>query len=561
MKNIVIVEKYQKRLIACFFALLLLIGLATVPSYGVPSDEPREFQTLYLCQREYVRLLLGTDPEFERYFEKVGLLEPNFQNYGDRDYGMALFYPIAPFLLIGTISVQFQTLIWHAYIFLLFLLGCWALYSICLRLFHSRALACVGTLFLYLSPRIFAEGHYNSKDTMIMVLVFIMLWQCLRLMETATFPRGLLFALSGALAANQRVIGLFLFGLIALFVLIHHLIQKNLTLRTILTGVAVLVSFLGLYYILTPNAWGQPWMNLPATFATFSNFNRWNGVALFQGISYHPAVSPLPRYYLFVFMAITTPLFLLAFISVGQIFVVQAALASAKKRLDEPKPNLLFLLLCSLLWLVPMAYFFLRQPVVYDGWRHFEFVYAPLLILAVYGVYRLGRLLRQKWLKGLGILALCGCLLFTAVGMAQNHPFQYAYFNILAGDAEELYDSDYWFLSAYDALNTLLTSSSRNKALPLTVKGINGFRLNALAVSKRRAFTLIPEEDSETVPSYLLVNPSRERARRGQEGYADYVNSLTRDYHVLFDLKSYDHVIMVIWERNQPVAAISSPET
>ena len=66
------------------------------------------------------------------------------------------------------------------------------------------------------------------------------------------------------------------------------------------------------------------------------------------------------------------------------------------------------LLCATLLWALFMGYVILRQPVIYNGWRHFYFLYAGFIVLAAWGLETLQR--RAKGLNGAaiaGILALC----------------------------------------------------------------------------------------------------------------------------------------------------------
>ena len=54
------------------------------------------------------------------------------------------------------------------------------------------------------------------------------------------------------------------------------------------------------------------------------------------------------------------------------------------------------MLLCSLLWLLPLGAAVLAHATVYNGWRHFYFLYGPMLVLAAYGLHGLYRLMEGK---------------------------------------------------------------------------------------------------------------------------------------------------------------------
>ena len=56
------------------------------------------------------------------------------------------------------------------------MLGVAAVYGFCREAKLSRPVSCGGMLLLYLCPRFFAEGHYNSKDMVLLTLFLCTLW-------------------------------------------------------------------------------------------------------------------------------------------------------------------------------------------------------------------------------------------------------------------------------------------------------------------------------------------------------------------------------------------------
>lgn len=109
-----------------------------------------------------------------------------------------------------------MTTLWHAYTWLWFMLGVWAIYGFCRETGLSRPVSCAGALLLYLCPRFFAEGHYNNKDMVLLSLVLCTLWLGVRLLASPGFLRGLLFSLAGAMAANTKIAGAFAWGVMGL---------------------------------------------------------------------------------------------------------------------------------------------------------------------------------------------------------------------------------------------------------------------------------------------------------------------------------------------------------
>ena len=185
----------------------------------------------------------------------------------------------------------------------------------------------------------------------------------------------------------------------------------------------------------------------------------------------------------------------------------------------------------------------LRQPVIYNGWRHFYFLYAGFAVLAAWGLETLQR--RAKGLNGAaiaGILALC--MAADGVGILQNHPYQYAYYNFLApADAEETMELDYWDVSTVNALRLLL-DSERNEALPLTVSGTDALShlgleqaLSALTEEENALLTVTEQPEDA---SYLWMNTTYGRI---------YGATVPRNWRVLLEIRSYGHTICTVYER------------
>ncbi len=154
----------------------------------------------------------------------------------------------------------------------------------------------------------------------------------------------------------------------------------------------------------------------------------------------------LPWDYYFVYLAISSPVPILLFAMAGHIFAVRRGWRQAK--------GLPVLAGCLFLIWFPLLYFVVRRPNVYDGLRHFLFILPPLAVMAGTGATwcsgwlpaRLGPRVRY------GVPAL---LMMTGMSaMVSLHPYQYAYYNFLAGNPatlHERFETDYWVTSYREA--------------------------------------------------------------------------------------------------------------
>ena len=115
------------------------------------------------------------------------------------------------------------------------------------------------------------------------------------------------------------------------------------------------------------------------------------------------------------------------------------------------------------------------RTLVYNSWRHFYFCYGAIILLAVYGLEELSEgaerlMLKRKKMavKGSGgaivYVVAAFCLVFTAGQSLYNHPYEYAYFNVIAGQGiEEQYEIDYWTVGGKSALEELYACLEREE--------------------------------------------------------------------------------------------------
>ena len=526
--------------VCVFFAVFLALGLLTAADYGPSWDEQTEMDILRMNLWEYAHVLGLDESRFETLAARQGplsieTLRPISQSI-EQDHGTAAFYPFGWVVLDLSLTGAQQSALWHMACWAVFTLGGFALYATLRQMGLSRGWALLGPVCLLLTPPFFAHGHFNNKDIALFSLALCALWQALALARRPGFARGACFALCGALAANTKVAGLALWGLCALYVLIRLLMERRMTPRVWgVAGVTVL-SFAALYALLTPALWADPAAFFGYLLSNAVAFQRWNGYVLFRGSVFDTTSQPLPWYYLPYMMLATTPLWILMLCAAGTAL----ALWIGVRRLRARDASGLVPLLTVLLWLLPLAFAVLTCTRVYNGWRHFYFLYGPMLALAVLGA-------RELWTHMRGarrrvFAALLGlCMAFTGVGIATQHPYQYAYYQPLVQlrgmDYNEL---DYWNVSARDALVRLAEAYDG----ALTVEPADLWSEYAL----QRALDVLPDELAGRfvcLPEgggarFVLSNPTY-ACFSGFSPGADMAECVT--------LSAYGHPIMILYER------------
>lgn len=499
--------------ICLFFIIVLLLGFFTAGNYGQPWDEPDEINILRMNLWQYAIALRADTTAFKAWAARestspIRLLEtpvPISQSQ-ERDHGQSAYYPLASVVMDDALSPAQRMEIWHLYTWVLFWLGALALYFVCRRLGLSRHLSCLAVLMLLLSPRFFAEGHYNNKDLPLFSFCLLCLWQSLRLMERPRWDAAILLGLIGALAANTKVVGLALWGLCGLAVVFHLILQKQWSLWALGIGLLSVLSFIISYVLLTPALWKQPMAFLGYVLKNAIGFTRWKNEVLFRGAVFDTAFQPLPRYYLPYMMLVTTPLWVLLPLGLGQCLVAGRVFTR------RPSPLRVPLLLCSLLWLLPLAFAVITRTSVYNGWRHFYFLYGPMVALAAYGLSRLWARIRSSkpWRVLLpGLLSLS--MAVTGVGMALNHPYEFPYYNplVLGKDINTFLERDYWNVSIMDVVRQLEQDPAVREARnPVTIAGVDFWAQAGLdrAMAVLGSSNLRSVKSQNRSPDFWLVN-------------------------------------------------------
>ncbi len=317
------------------------------------------------------------------------------------------------------------------------------------ELSNSWRLAFFALILVILSPRIFGHSMNNPKDIPFAAAYVFSALYIVRFMKQLPRPsvKTVVFLVLGIAASiNVRVGGILLIAYFGLFTGISYLWRKEL--RTDLTnfprlgkvalkaGIVVVGSyFLGLLY--WPYALEAPMTNPLKSLSEMSNFST-SIRMLFEGD--HLWSDELPWYYIPKWIAITAPIAVL----VGLLGFL-AFMGINYKKVDYR--SWLFM---AFIVVFPISYAIYKESSLYDGMRHFLFVYPILAVLAAFGWDQMVRFKDVKTVRMavVGVFALL--LAMPAYWMVKNHPYQYVYFNALSGGTSNAYgnyETDYWMNS------------------------------------------------------------------------------------------------------------------
>ncbi len=403
-------------------AAFALAGIAVLDDYGVQADEKWQ-RFLGQAAIDYALGDGGALP-----------VSP------DRYYGVAFEAPLVLVeRLLGLTDSRAVYLSRHLLTHLFFLTGGYFCYLLAYRLFGDRRLALFALLLFLLHPRLYAHSFFNSKDIPFLAMFMIGLYLVQRAFGRDTVAAFALCGVGVGVLVNLRVMGVMLFVAVAALRALDLAQARGRAerRRALGTAAAFVLAAAGALYAVSPYLWLDPFAIVEA-FATFARHPT-HVPTLFQGEWVRwPSIPP---HYLPTWMVITTPPATLLLSLIGAAAVIRRGGACPGSVLRNTGVRFELLLLACLA--LPPAAVVALNSNIYQGWRHLYFLYAPLCLLAVYGLRALlgaarrPWLMRRAWLMGGAYLRRGLCVLAAAAlaGMATDivrlHPHQHAYFNFL----------------------------------------------------------------------------------------------------------------------------------
>ena len=330
-------------------------------------------------------------------------------------------------------------------------------------------------LLLALCPIYYGHMFMNPKDAPFAVAMVIMLMGLVRLAEDYPLasPRTILLVGVGAgLSLGSRVLGglaliYALLGFLPMFVDDYRSQGAREALYRFVHVLYALLPGLVVGYLIMGLIW--PWSIIefdnPLHAATyFSHFFEKPWKELFDGALV--SVPDMPWTYLPTLFALQLPAVLLALLMGG----VVGTFALLPRR-DVTARRKTILLMLTLAATLPIAIAIVKRPALYNGIRHFIFVIPPMTILGGLAFAWIMNWLgttRRSWQPALLAVFIFGLSLSLAE-MIRLHPYQYTYFNHIAGTvrgADDRFMLDYWGLAFKQASDRLREQLAEKHEVP-----------------------------------------------------------------------------------------------
>jgi hypothetical protein len=450
------IEQTCDELAVLVLAVVSVIALLTFKDYGLGWDD--------YTHAEYADLLLQL---YASGFKDAHALSfANLYMYGGGfDMAAALLHKIVPFDLFETRRLL------GAIVGVLGIAVSWRL----ARRVAGPLAGLTAVIILGLCPTYYGQFFMNPKDAPFAVAMIALMLGLVRLAEEYPSPSPhtiLIVGLGAGLSIGSRVLGglaliYAVVGFVPLWISEVRNHGPRETLHRFAHVMYVLLPGLLLGYLVMGLIW--PWsimkLDNPIEAVTyFSAFFEKPWKELFDGALV--SVPDMPWSYLPTLFALKMPETMIVLFAVG-LFGALVALG----RRDVPASRKTMLTMLILAATLPLMIAMVKRPALYNGIRHFIFVIPPMAVLAAIGFSWV--LDRVRPLGLLPLLAVNGLfaasLMLPLTEMIRLHPYQYTYFNHVAGTvrgADANYMLDYWGLAFKQASEELREKLEEAREVP-----------------------------------------------------------------------------------------------
>ena len=477
-------------------ALFSAAGLLAVDDYAVTGDTV--FHQRILAIRVVDFVISDTDRTPAR---------------GLKFYGAAFeVLPLFAERILGLHDTRSIYLSRHLITHLFFIVGGFCCYLLAHRMTGSRLLALFAMLLFLLHPRMYGHSYFNSKDIPFLSMFVIALLGIHWAFQKGTVMSFMICGAAVAILVNLRIMGIMLLpAVLAMRACdLYYAAGWAQRRRVMVSGAAFVMAVGGIYYASMPYMWADPslWLGERITTLGLYPVQRWE---LFQGR--YVDASALPSLYLPVWIGITTPPWALLLAGLGAVGTCWRAIKRWGDALRNTELRFALLLLASAA--LPVIMIIAVQAETYTGWRHTYFIWAPLCLLAMLGLRQAGNSLaaltrhsgagRNPILARVGVAALAALgLAVLAVQIAQLHPYQHLYFNLLVDRTtpeylKTQYETDYYHTAILEG-NQYILDNHYDEIIQIEWHGRMDYTwryLETFSESERRRFRYNPEIDAD----------------------------------------------------------------
>jgi hypothetical protein len=542
-----------------FFILilaLLIFGLFTFRDYGLSWDEP-----LFYDYGEALGYAYTPSNWFRADFDLNNAYGPSADDHKTRGPAYLLLAR-TPVHLLESLGIDAPSA-WHLVNFLTFLLGVYFVYRLSLRWMGEWAAFGAAALFST-QPLLLGHAFINPKDMPFLVFFTGALLFGFEMVD-GTFSKTksgkhkmlgvFVAAFFLGIATSIRVLAPLAGILVTLYFLVGRTgsppnkAERNTTSYSQSIPLHKKLLWIFLYTTLTilfmlaswPYLWEAPLKNFFQVFLFMSD-NPTGLQVLFSGEVYR--AFELPHRYLPTLLGITLtesvwPLFIL-----GGGFAIWRTLKFSRSKvspeetltaqgsddlihrplLTEHWSRFADYWLTLLAFVIPFAYVLILHPPMYDGFRHFLFILAPVFVTCGFGLeavftYWENQTTITNYPKDLPMnLNLWLRMIFFLLtipgfmGITNLHPYEYTYYNSFVGGtggAFRTYETDYWLTCYKQAVEQVNALAPANLFVHREAYIAAGYAADGITVRDERGNLAVVQSGD-----YILVNTRTNEDRK-----------------------------------------------
>ena len=432
----------------------------------------------------------------------------------------------------------------HLLIFLIFLLGCFYFYLILRKRFKSNLIIILGLLFLFFSPRIFANSFYNNKDLIFLSVSCVFFYYSIKFFEKSSLRNTIIFAFTTALAFDVRIMAIIYIFAFYLMLFFHFLDDKNFLNQKFKNSLIAIILTTLFIYLFWPYLWIDPINNVIDYFSVIkdeipSMQNLYLGNYIFS--------KSLPWHYEIIWILFTSPLTIIIFFLIGYS-VLSVKIFNSLMNVDKKNHkfwnsknefiDLYIFLALTLTFLIKIKF-----GVNYGGWRQIYYLYPLIIILGLYGLEYLIKFIKNKKVIKFLFIILFSELIFLSLWSYKNHPYQFVYFNpIFKKLTQNNFDLDYWGISNKSVLEKIF-SLNKEESFRVTTNSFTNLNdsLRLLAPKLRKKINIVYDINQA---DYVLNNHIRKwSSTPGEE-------NLQKDFSIVYNLIIDGNIINTVYKRN-----------
>ena len=444
-------------LILFFFLVIFIICWPLIDDYGVTLDDFGYYTNGY-------NSYLYAKSVFESFFDsQVDTAKPRAAlSMLPTTYELFLI-SICKLLNINDIKQVYLAA--HRINFLLFFLSLIVFFKFIQKRFENKYISFLGVIFFILSPRIFAESFYNSRDIFFMCLFIFYLNSLFNFLNKKNLINIIFFSFFTALLINSRILGLlpvFIFSFIYIYNFLNDKQKFIAERKNIFLYFIFSILFI---YIFWPFLWNNPFNNI--FFALSDVLKTQEGITIINFyFGKYIASDMMPWHYRLVWFFVTTPLIILLLflggiiISINKSFQLLILSLNDKFHLSTKEFTDIFFISIILLSFFIFAEFNKSQ---YGGWRHLYFIY-PLVIYFSLGLVNIILKKKSNLYKYILFIFIFLNLSYNLYWSIKYHPHQYVFFNLISKHyANKNFDLDWWGISHKSSLEYILKDSRKDQ--------------------------------------------------------------------------------------------------